>query len=117
MSSFQIKFRIKEVNAKLARATDSQEIAQLKKDLQDWKNILHDVQMQEFEDVGSEGAKPLCDNHESTNSRDWGGVATSFIRGLTWMCTNATNLCIRMVVDNVTNVFFVTFLQLGTEDD
>lgn len=50
MSSFQIKFRIKEVNAKLARATDSQEIAQLKKDLQDWKNILHDVQMQEFED-------------------------------------------------------------------
>ena len=50
MSSFQIKFRIKEVNAKLAQATDSQEIAQLKKDLQDWKNILHDVQMQEFED-------------------------------------------------------------------
>lgn len=50
MSSFQIKFRIKEVNAKLAEATDSQEIAQLKKDLQDWKNILHDVQMQEFED-------------------------------------------------------------------
>ena len=50
MSSFQIKFRIKEVNAKLAEATDSQEIAQLKKDLQDWKSILHDVQMQEFED-------------------------------------------------------------------
>ena len=50
MSSFQIKFRIKEVNAKLTQATDSQEIAQLKKDLQDWKNILHDVQMQEFED-------------------------------------------------------------------
>ena len=50
MSSFQIKFRIKEVNAKLAEATDSQEIAQLKEDLQYWKNILHDVQMQEFED-------------------------------------------------------------------
>ena len=50
MSSFQIKSRIKEVNARLAKATDSQEIAQLEKDLQDWKNILHDVQMQEFED-------------------------------------------------------------------
>jgi len=50
MSSFQIKLRIKEVNAKLAKATDSQEIAQLKNDLQEWKNILHDVQMQEFED-------------------------------------------------------------------
>jgi predicted nucleic acid-binding Zn-ribbon protein len=50
MSSFKIKSRIKEVNAKLAQATDSQEIAQLKNDLQEWKNILHDVQMQEFED-------------------------------------------------------------------
>ena len=61
MSSFQIKFRIKEVNAKLARATDSQEIAQLKKDLQDWKNILHDVQMQEFED--RVGFKSMEQNH------------------------------------------------------
>jgi len=50
MSSFQIKFRIKDINARLARATDSQEIDQLKNDLQQWKNILHDVQMQEFED-------------------------------------------------------------------
>jgi len=50
MSSFQIKFRIKDINAMLAKATDSQEIAQLKTDLQQWKNILHDVQMQEFED-------------------------------------------------------------------
>jgi len=50
MNSFQIKFRIKDTNAILARATDPQEIAELKKDLQDWKNILHDVQMQEFED-------------------------------------------------------------------
>lgn len=50
MSSFQIKSKIKEVNAKLAQATDSQEIAQLKNDLQEWRNILHDVQMQEFED-------------------------------------------------------------------
>jgi predicted nucleic acid-binding Zn-ribbon protein len=50
MSSSQIKFRIQEVNAKLAKATDSQEITQLKNDLQQWKSILHDVQMQEFED-------------------------------------------------------------------
>ena len=50
MSSFQIIFRIKDINARLARATDSQEIDQLKNDLQQWKNILHDVQMQEFED-------------------------------------------------------------------
>ena len=50
MSSFQIKFRIKDINAMLAKATDSQEIAQLKEDLQYWKNILHDVEMQEFED-------------------------------------------------------------------
>lgn len=50
MSSFQIKFRIKDINARLERATDSQEIDQLKNDLQQWKNILHDVQMQEFED-------------------------------------------------------------------
>jgi len=50
MSSFQIKLRIKEVNAKLAKATDSQEIAQLEKDLKEWKNILFDVEMTEFED-------------------------------------------------------------------
>jgi len=50
MSSFQIKRKISEVNARLEKATDSQEVAQLKNDLQQWKNILHDVQMQEFED-------------------------------------------------------------------
>jgi hypothetical protein len=50
MSSFQIKRKISEVNARLAKATDSQEVAQLKEDLRQWKNILHDVQMQEFED-------------------------------------------------------------------
>ena len=50
MSSFQIKRKISEVNASLAEATDSQEVAQLKEDLRQWKNILHDVQMQEFED-------------------------------------------------------------------
>ena len=45
-----IKLRIKEVNAKLARATDSKEIAQLKDDLRRWKVILFDVELQEFED-------------------------------------------------------------------
>ena len=50
MNSTSIKFRIKEVNAKLAQATDSQEIAQLTKDLKDWKQILFEVQMNEFED-------------------------------------------------------------------
>ncbi len=49
MSSFQIKRKISEVNARLAKATDSQEVAQLKEDLWQWKNILHDVQMLEFE--------------------------------------------------------------------
>ena len=50
MSSFQIKFRINEVKRNLANATDSQEIEQLEKDLKEWKLILHDVQMQEFEE-------------------------------------------------------------------
>ena len=50
MSSYMIKLRIKEVNAKLARATDSKEIAQLKDDLRRWKVILFDVELQEFED-------------------------------------------------------------------
>ena len=50
MSSFQIKFRIKEVNAKLARATDSQEIAQLEKDLKDWKRYLYEAEMIELEE-------------------------------------------------------------------
>ena len=50
MSSFQIKRKISEVNASLAEATDSQEVAQLKEDLRQWKNILHDVQMHEVED-------------------------------------------------------------------
>jgi hypothetical protein len=50
MSSFQIKSRINEVKRNLANSTDSQEVAQLEKDLKEWKFILHDVQMQEFED-------------------------------------------------------------------
>ncbi len=50
MSSFMIKIRIKNVNARLARATDSQEIAKLESDLKQWKQILFEVEMQEFED-------------------------------------------------------------------
>ena len=50
MSSFTIKFRIKDVNAMLARATDSQEITKLESDLRQWKSILADVELQEFED-------------------------------------------------------------------
>ena len=50
MSSFQIKFRINEVKRNLANATDSQEIAKLENDLKEWKQILFEVQMNEFED-------------------------------------------------------------------
>ena len=45
-----IKLRIKEVNAKLARATDSQEIAELEDSLKRWKEILFEVEMNEFEE-------------------------------------------------------------------
>jgi hypothetical protein len=50
MSSTLIKFRISETERNLRNATDSQEIAQLEKDLKEWKNILFDVEMTEFED-------------------------------------------------------------------
>jgi hypothetical protein len=50
MSSFQIKFRINEVKRNLANATDSQEIAQLENDLKQWKQILFEVEMTEFEE-------------------------------------------------------------------
>ncbi|MAJ24654.1 MAG: hypothetical protein CMP36_04000 [Rickettsiales bacterium] len=50
MSSLQIKFRIEEVQRNLRHATDSQEIAQLEKDLKDWKRHLHDAEMIEFEE-------------------------------------------------------------------
>lgn len=50
MSSLQIKFRINEVKRNLANATDSQEIAQLENDLKQWKQILFEVEMNEFEE-------------------------------------------------------------------
>ena len=50
MSSLQIKFRIEEVQRNLRHATDWQEIAQLEKDLKDWKRHLHDAEMIEFEE-------------------------------------------------------------------
>ena len=50
MSSFMIKIRIREVESKLRNATDSSVIAKLESDLKEWKWILHDVEMQEFED-------------------------------------------------------------------
>jgi hypothetical protein len=50
MGSYMIKLRIKEVNAKLAKATDSDEIARLESSLKDWKRHLHDAEMIEFEE-------------------------------------------------------------------
>jgi hypothetical protein len=45
-----IKIRIREVESKLRNATDESVIAKLESDLKEWKNILFDVEMQEFED-------------------------------------------------------------------
>tara|TARA_B110000495_G_scaffold16849_1_gene12001 strand:- start:2050 stop:2253 length:204 start_codon:yes stop_codon:yes gene_type:complete len=50
MSPFLINLRIKEVNAELARATDSLEVARLQSDLRQWKQHLHDAEMIEFEE-------------------------------------------------------------------
>ena len=50
MSSFMIKFRISEVERRLERATDADEIARLKKDIEGWKRHLHDAEMIEFEE-------------------------------------------------------------------
>lgn len=50
MSSTLIKFRISETERNLRNATDSQEIAQLEKDLKEWKRHLHDAEMIEFEE-------------------------------------------------------------------
>ena len=49
MSSTLIKFRISETERNLRNATDSQEIAQLEKDLKGWKRHLHDAEMIELE--------------------------------------------------------------------
>jgi len=50
MSSTLIKFRISETERNLRNATDSQEIAQLEKDLKGWKRHLHDAEMIELEE-------------------------------------------------------------------
>jgi hypothetical protein len=50
MDSFMIKIRIKDTNAMLAKATDSDEIARLQSSLKEWKRHLFDAEMLEFED-------------------------------------------------------------------
>lgn len=50
MNSFMIKMRMEDVQRQLKRATDAEEIARLKKSLQDWKWILHDAEMIELEE-------------------------------------------------------------------
>lgn len=50
MSSTLIKFRISETERNLRNATDSQEIAQLEKDLKGWKRHLRDAEMIELEE-------------------------------------------------------------------
>ena len=50
MNSTSIKSRISETQRDLLNATDSQEIAQLEKDLKEWKKILFDVEMIELEE-------------------------------------------------------------------
>jgi hypothetical protein len=50
MNSTLIKFRISETERNLRNATDSQEIAQLEKDLKGWKTHLHNTEMIEFEE-------------------------------------------------------------------
>ena len=50
MNSTSIKFRISETQRNLRNAIDSLEIAQLEKDLKEWKKILFDVEMIELEE-------------------------------------------------------------------
>ena len=45
-----IKIRIREVESKLRNATEKSVIANLERDLKEWKQILSDVELQEFED-------------------------------------------------------------------
>ena len=61
MSSFMIKFRIKEVQSRLARATDEDEILRLIEDIAEWKRHLHDAEMIEFEE--RVGFKSMERNH------------------------------------------------------
>ena len=50
MNSFMIKKRMEDVQRLLNGATDADEIARLKEDLNHWKWILHDVEMIELEE-------------------------------------------------------------------
>ena len=61
MSSFMIKFRIREVESRLDRATDEDEIARLKQDIVEWKRHLRDAAMIEFEE--RVGFKSMERNH------------------------------------------------------
>lgn len=56
-----IKFRIREVESRLDRATDEDEIARLKQDIAEWKRHLHDAEMIEFEE--RVGFKSMERNH------------------------------------------------------
>lgn len=67
MSSCMIKIRISEVERKLRNATDKSVIAKLESDLWQWKNILSDVELQEFED--RVGFKSMERNHGVWNER------------------------------------------------
>lgn len=50
MNSTSIKSRIRETETNIRNATDSLEIAQLNKDLKEWKIHLHNTQMIELEE-------------------------------------------------------------------
>jgi len=50
MSSFMINIRIREVESKLRNATDQSVIDKLNADLAQWKQILFEVEMIEFEE-------------------------------------------------------------------
>lgn len=50
MNSTSIKSRIRETETNIRNATDSLEIAQLNKDLKEWKTHLHNTQMIELEE-------------------------------------------------------------------
>ena len=50
MSSFMVKIRIREVESKLRNATEQSVATKLERDLKEWKQILFEVEMQEFED-------------------------------------------------------------------
>lgn len=67
MNSTSVKFRINETARNLKNANDSQEIAKLENDLKEWKKILFEVEMNEFED--RVGFKSMEQNHGVWNER------------------------------------------------